>query len=218
MATLANERPMKKADWYFDFISPYAYIGLIRLGRLAQQLEIRYRPVLFAGLLNHWEQKGPAEIPAKRVWTYRWCAWWAAQQGIAFRCPAVHPFNPLPHLRLAIAAGNSPLAIRRIFEALWTTGADPADEEKFAELARSLDVDPLRLSDQAIKDALRLETSAAVARGVFGVPTLIVDEELFWGADAMDFAEAYLADPGIVATEEMKRVINLPVGASRKRD
>jgi hypothetical protein len=67
------------------------------------------------------KQKGPAEIPPKRIWTYRWCAWWAAQQGIAFRFPAVHPFNPLPYLQLAIAAGNRPQAIRRIFEALWTT-------------------------------------------------------------------------------------------------
>lgn len=209
---------MKKADWYFDFISPFAYIGLARLGRLSEKLEIRYRAVLFAGLLNHWGQKGPAEIPPKRVWTFRWCTWWAAQQGITLRAPAVHPFNPLPYLRLAIAAGNTPLAIRRIFEALWTTGTDPADERTFAELARSLDVDPLRLGDQAIKDALRLETEQAVARGVFGVPTLIVDDELFWGADSMDFVEAYLADPGIVATDEMKRATNLPVGASRKRD
>ena len=208
---------MKQADWYFDFISPFAYIGLIRLGRLAHPLEIRYRPVLFAGLLNHWEQKGPAEIPAKRVWTYRWCAWWAAQQGIPFRCPAVHPFNPLPYLRLSIAAGNTPHAIRRIFEAVWTTGADPVDEQAFAELAHALGVDPACLGDQAIKDALRIETEQAVARGVFGVPTLIVDDELFWGADAMGFVEAYLADPGIIATGEMKRAIDLPVGASRKR-
>lgn len=209
---------MKKADWYFDFISPFAYIGLARLGRLSQKLDVRYRPVLFAGLLNHWEQKGPAEIAPKRVWTYRWCTWWAAQQGIAFRSPAVHPFNPLPYLRLAVASGNTPRAIRLIFEAIWTTGADPADEQAFAELARSLDVDPLRLGDQAIKDALRLETDQAVSRGVFGVPTLIVDGELFWGADAMDFVEAYLDDPGIIATDEMKRAATLPVGASRKRD
>ena len=208
---------MKKADWYFDFISPFAYIALNRVERLSQKVEIRYRPVLFAGLLNHWEQKGPAEIPPKRVWTYRWCTWWASQQGIAFRSPAVHPFNPLPYLRLAIAAGNTPPAIRRIFEAVWTTGADPNDERTFEQLARSLDVDPSRLGDQAIKEALRLETSQAVARGVFGVPTLIVDEELFWGADAMDFVEAYLADPGIVATDEMKRAANLPIGASRTR-
>lgn len=208
---------MKNADWYFDFISPFSYIGFTRLDRFAHKLQIRYRPVLFAGLLDHWEQKGPAEIPAKRVWTYRWCVWWAAQQGIALRSPAVHPFNPLPFLRLAIAAGNTPLAIRRIFEALWTTGADPADERAFAGLAHSLDVDPARLGDQAVKDALRLETAQAVARGVFGVPTLIVDEELFWGADAMDFAEAYIADPGILATEEMLRATHLPVGVSRKR-
>ena len=208
---------MKKADWYFDFISPFAYIALNRVERLSQKVEIRYRPVLFAGLLNHWEQKGPAEIPPKRVWTYRWCTWWATQLGIAFRSPAVHPFNPLPYLRLAIAAGNTPPAIRRIFEAVWTTGADPNDERTFEQLARSLDVDPSRLGDQAIKEALRLETSQAVARGVFGVPTLIVDEELFWGADAMDFVEAYLADPGIVATDEMKRAANLPIGASRTR-
>jgi 2-hydroxychromene-2-carboxylate isomerase len=215
---IADRTDMKKADWYFDFISPFAYIALDRLDRLSHKLEIRYRPVLFAGLLNHWGQKGPAEIPAKRVWTYRWCTWWAAQQGIAFRSPAVHPFNPLPYLRLAIAAGNTPQAIRRIFEAVWTTGADPGDERAFAKLARSLDIDPLRLGEQPIKDALRLETNEAVARGVFGVPTLVVDDELFWGADAIDFVEAYLVDPGILATEEMMRAKVLPVGASRKRD
>ncbi|HKB81774.1 MAG TPA: 2-hydroxychromene-2-carboxylate isomerase [Burkholderiales bacterium] len=208
---------MKNADWYFDFISPFAYIGLCRLDRLSKELRIRYRPVLFAGLLNHWGQKGPAEIPAKRVWTYRWCTWSAAQQGIAFRCPAVHPFNPLPYLRLAIAAGNTLPAIRCIFEALWTTGADPADERVFAALARSLDVDPLRLGEQSIKDALRLETEQAAARGIFGVPTLVVDDELFWGADALDFIEAYITDPGIIANAEMKRVASLPVGASRDR-
>jgi 2-hydroxychromene-2-carboxylate isomerase len=173
---------------------------------------------LFAGLLNHWGQKGPAEIPPKRVWTFRYCTWWAAQQGIALRAPAVHPFNPLPYLRLAIAAGSTPPVIHRIFDALWTTGANPADERAFVKLAHSLDIDPVRLGDHSIKDALRLETERAIARGVFGVPTLIVDDELFWGADAMEFVEAYLAEPGIVATEEMKRAANLPAGATRKRD
>jgi 2-hydroxychromene-2-carboxylate isomerase len=208
---------MKPADWYFDVISPFAYIAFTRLGRVSHALDVRYHPVLFAGLLNHWEQKGPAEIPGKRVWTYRWCTWWAAQQGIPFRLPAVHPFNPLPYLRLAIAAGRTPTVIQRIFEALWTTGTDPGDARAFAALAESVEVDPSRLADQSIKDSLKLETDHAVAQGVFGVPTLIVDGELFWGADAMEFVEAYLANPGLLASAEMKRIGTLPVGAARRR-
>jgi 2-hydroxychromene-2-carboxylate isomerase len=207
---------MQTADWYFDFISPYAYFGMLRLTGLSNDLEIRYRPVLFAALLEHWGQKGPAEIPTKRAWTYRSCTWWATRHGIPFRFPAAHPFNPLPYLRLAVAAGNTAQAVQLIFRALWTTGADPSDVQVLTALARSLDVDQSRLSEQDVKDALRLETEQALARGVFGVPTLIVDEQLFWGADATDFARAYLADPGIVATDEMKRVTMLPMGASRK--
>ena len=209
---------MKKADWYFDFISPFAYIGLSRLDRFAGQLDIRLRPVLFAGLLNHWEQKGPAEIPGKRVWTYRWCTWLAGHLGIPFRSPAAHPFNPLPWLRLSIAAGNTPEAVTRIFEAIWTTGADAADENHFKAVAASLGVDLARLADQAVKDALRAETDKAIGLGVFGVPTLVIDQELFWGADSMDFVADYLADPGIVFTPEMQRAATLPVGVSRKKD
>ena len=207
---------MKTADWYFDFISPFAYIAFNRLGRVSHKLDLRYEPVLFAGLLNHWQQKGPAEIPGKRVWTYRWCTWWAAQQGIPFRLPAVHPFNPLPYLRLAIAAGNTAPAIQSIFQSLWTTGADPGDARHVATLTKSLDVDPSCLDNPSIKDTLKVATAQAAARGVFGVPTLIIDGELFWGADAMEFVEAYLADPALLASAEMKRAAAIPIGAARK--
>ena len=86
---------MRAADWYFDFLSPFSYLQLVQFDRLPPDLEITYRPVLFAGLLGHWEHKGPAEIPAKRVHTYRWCHWYAARHGIPFRMPPAHPFNPL---------------------------------------------------------------------------------------------------------------------------
>jgi 2-hydroxychromene-2-carboxylate isomerase len=215
VAIFSGVSGMQHVDWYFDFISPYASLGMLRLGELPQDLEIRYRPVLFAGLLNHWEQKGPAEIPPKRSWTYRSCTWWATRHRIPFRFPAAHPFNSLPYLRLAIAAGNTGEAVRRIFTALWTTAADPADPRLVADLALSLAVDPAELSRREVKDALRVGTEQAIAQGVFGVPTLGVGSELFWGADATDFASACLADPGILATAEMKRVAALPVGASR---
>ncbi len=207
---------MREADWYFDFISPYSYFALLRFDEFSRQLRIRYRPTLLAGLLKHWGHKGPAEIPTKRSWTYRSCTWWATQYGIPFRFPAAHPFNPLPYLRLAIAANNSASAVKLIFQALWTTGADPADDRILIELARALNISTSRIAEPDVKDALRLETEQAAARGVFGVPTLIVDGQLFWGADALDFVKAYLADPAIVTSEEMKRVTSLPVGAARK--
>jgi 2-hydroxychromene-2-carboxylate isomerase len=206
---------MRQADWYFDFISPYSYFAYKRLDEIRAHAAIDLRPILFAGLLKHWEHKGPAEIPAKRVWTYRSCVWWAERQGLAFRFPAAHPFSSLPYLRLAIAAGGGPAAVGAIFERLWTTGCDPADPAVLADLARSLDVDPARREAAEVKDALRRQTESAIARGVFGVPTLVIDGQVFWGNDAIDFAARYLADPSILEGPEMQRVSALPVGVSR---
>ncbi len=206
---------MRAITWYFDFVSPFAYICLHRLKELPAGIAIEYRPVLFAGLLNHWGQKGPAEIASKRRYTYRWCHWWAKSLGVPFRFPAGHPFNPLHHLRLAIACGCPPETVRRIFESLWTTGADPADPALFAELARTFGVDAARLGDQEIKATLRRNTEEAAARGVFGVPTFEVDGELFWGADSIDFVRAFLADPSVVRNDETRRLDGLPVAAAR---
>jgi 2-hydroxychromene-2-carboxylate isomerase len=206
---------MRQVNWYFDFISPYSYFGLFELERLGPAVRVEYRPVLFAGLLNHWGQRGPAEIPGKRAWTYRWCTWHAAQRGIPFKFPRAHPFNPLGYLRLAIAADSAPAAIRKIFERLWTTGADASDARILDELAASLGIAREQLAEPRVKESLRANTDAAIAQGVFGVPTLVVDGEAFWGADAMDFARAYIADAGVLDNEEMKRVSALPVGAER---
>ena len=207
---------MIEADWYFDFVSPFAYFGSLQIESLATQVRLNFRPILFAGLLNHWGQKGPAEIPDKRTWTYRWCTWWAQKNAIPFRMPAAHPFNPIPYLRLALAAGCTPQAVHAIFDALWTTGADPGDPNRILELAQQLDVDPELPGTQTIKDALRRQTDQAIARGVFGVPTLYINGQSFWGADALEFVRDYLAAPGLLETAEMLRVSDLPVGAARK--
>jgi 2-hydroxychromene-2-carboxylate isomerase len=205
-------------DWYFDFVSPFSYICLHRLEELQGQVsvEVSYKPVLFAGLLNHWGQKGPAEIPAKRRWTYRWCTWWANELGITFRFPAAHPFNPLPHLRLAIAAGCTPGAVKQIFEAVWTTGHNAADPQRLSDLCKNLGIDEARLSAPEVKDQLRKNTEDAAKLGVFGVPSFVIDGEVFWGADAVDFAKAFLKDVSVLRNEEMHRVDNLPVGAARQ--
>jgi 2-hydroxychromene-2-carboxylate isomerase len=200
-------------DWYFDFVSPYSYICLHRLKEL--DAPVVCKPVLFAGLLNHWGQKGPAEIPSKRQWTYRWCTWWAGELGIPFRFPASHPFNPLKHLRLAIAAGCTPEAVRCIFDAIWIDGGDATDPDRFASLCAQLNIALARLSEA--KDALRKNTEEAAARGVFGVPSFVVDGEVFWGADSIEFVNAFLDDPKVLRNNEMRRVDSLPVGAARTR-
>jgi 2-hydroxychromene-2-carboxylate isomerase len=154
-------------------------------------------------------------VPAKRLWTYRWCIWWAQNLGIPFRLPALHPFNPLHHLRLAIAAGTTHEAVDEIFDAIWTTGEDASDAVRFTALAQKLGVVD-RLNAPEVKDALRKNTEEAAARGVFGVPSYEVDGEVFWGADSIGFVNAFLADPSALRNDEIRRADKLPVGAARK--
>src|SRR5262245_33656463 len=121
-----EHRP-QRARWYFDVISPFAYLHLKQFSRLPRELEVEYVPVLFAGLLNHWEHKGPAEIPAKRIHTYRYCMWSAQKLGIPFRMPPAHPFNPLSPLRLIIATGVTPEIIHAVFDFIFRDGRDVGD-------------------------------------------------------------------------------------------
>jgi len=207
---------MKDAIWYFDFVSPFAYICLHRLKELPSDLSIEYRPVLFAGLLNHWGQKGPAEMPSKRRYTYRWSHWWAQSLGIPLRYPAAHPFNPLHHLRLAIACGSKPEAIRKIFDAVWSSGAEASDPGRFASLLKDLGISKEALESAEVKNSLRKNTDDAAQRGVFGVPTFEVDGELFWGADSIEFLKDFLKNPAAVKNQEMQRLDSLPVSASRR--
>ena len=204
---------MRTAIWYFDFVSPFAYICLRRLSELPTDLMIEYRPVLFAGILNHWGQKGPAELPTKRRYTYRWSHWWAHSLGLPLRYPAAHPFNPLHHLRLAIACGSKAEAISAIFDEVWTTGADASDAARFAALSRKLGIAEI---SQEAKDLLRKNTDEAVQRGVFGVPTFEVDGELFWGADSIEFLKDFLRNPSVVKNPELQRLDGLPVAAARR--
>jgi 2-hydroxychromene-2-carboxylate isomerase len=201
-------------DWYFDFVSPFSYIALHRLQEIPAQ--VSYKPVLFAGLLNHWGQKGPAEIPAKRKWTYRWCTWWARELGIPFRFPAEHPFNPLQHLRLALACKSRAEAVKRIFDHVWMSGANAADPARFAALCRELGIDAAELAREEVRAALRRNTEEAAAQGVFGVPSFVAEGEVFWGADAIDFLKAFLKDRSVLRNDEIRRIDALPVGAARR--
>lgn len=207
-----------QADWYFDFVSPYAYLQLMQFKRLPDSLAIRYRPILFAGLLKHWGQIGPAEIPAKRRQTYRQCQWLAERAGIPFKFPSVHPFNPLRALRLCIALGTEPAIIGAIFEFIFAEGRDIQSDDNWKVLAQRLEVEDsdALVSQQAVKDALRDNTEEAIRLGIFGVPTFAIGGELFWGVDMTDLLLEYLADPQLFSRDEMARLDRLPMGVKRR--
>jgi len=210
---------MKSACWSFDFISPYAYLQSAVLPRFASRLHLRYRPVLFAGLLNHHGQKGPAEIASKKVHTFQQVVWEAHRHGIPLNLPAAHPFNPLPLLRLSIALGNEPQVVQALFRFVWVDGHLPTDAPAWSALCRSLGVsDPEALIGQSqVKETLRRNTEEAIAEGLFGVPSLSIDDQVFWGFDMTDAALAYLAGDPIFASPLMQRALTLPEGVQRTR-
>lgn len=193
---------MKHLRFYFDVISPFAYLAFERLPHVlaGSSHSVDYQPVLFAGLLAHWGQKGPAEIEPKRAWTFRHVAWQAHRDHVVLHTPARHPFNPLALLRLAIACapdGRTPSrhVCEQLFRHVWCGGADANDPQRLGALTAQLA--PLRdPASDAVKQALKDATAQAVDQGVFGVPTIEVDGRFFWGADSLEMVAAYMrGDP-----------------------
>ena len=211
---------MKHITFHFDFISPYAYLAFEKLPEALKGLsyDMEYRPVLFAAFLKHHGQLGPAEIPPKRDWTYRQVLWLAHANGIPMQMPAAHPFNPLVALRLAVACGSEGRVNRyvaeTVFRHVWRGGADAADPARL-EALRALLQPPRDPSSDAVKAELKANTDAAIARGLFGVPTYEVDGKLFWGFDGLALLRAYLEGDPWFASGAWEQAAALPAGKTR---
>jgi 2-hydroxychromene-2-carboxylate isomerase len=177
--------PGEPVVWYFDFISPFAYLHWPRVRALMAEREVALRPILFAGLLKALDHKGPAEISGKREFTYRH-AQWRAQQHALF-----------DWIWARGERGDTLDALAPVAARLGLP--DPATAT----------------TAQSVREQLRRNTDEALAAGVFGVPTLALAGHLFWGEDAHDFALAALADPTLMERGEMARLATLPVGISR---
>ena len=219
---MSQPRP---ATFYFDYISPYAYLLWHRLNDpralLADRLDLGCRPLLFAGLLNHWGQKGPAEIEGKRTHTYRQVYRLAEQLEIPFKMPDAHPFNPLAALRLTIALGSTREAISSIFNSIWAKGHRPDDPAGFAAIVADLAIEGgvagamEKIASPQVKKQLQDNGAEAVDQKVFGVPTVIVDGELFWGVDSVDMLVHFLDHPDYFRSDEMRRIGDILPSASR---
>ena len=166
----------------------------------------------------HFGQKGPAEIPGKRQFTYQHVQWLAESRGVPMRFPPAHPFNPLKALRLAVALHAEPGAIRAIFMHLWRDGRSlevNGDWEALCAQVSLPNADAV-IQEQRVKDALADNGRRALAAGVFGVPTFVVDRRIFWGADSTQMVIDYLDNPARFASGEFARLAVLPIGAERR--
>ncbi|WP_442122071.1 2-hydroxychromene-2-carboxylate isomerase [Massilia sp. 2TAF26] len=212
-----------QADFYFDPISPYAWLAARSLGRLeGAGVRVRFVPVLFAGLLKAHGNLGPAEVPAKRLYLFRDVMREAARRGLPFAGPPGHPFNPLTALRMCSAIGDD-FERRRLALALmaacWEGGEDVSDAAVLARLADEAGFDGHALLERAatpeIKQALAAATDAAIADGVFGVPTFRLDGELFWGGDRIE-ALLWRLEGGTIDEEQLAAFLAREALAQRR--
>ncbi|MDL5034229.1 2-hydroxychromene-2-carboxylate isomerase [Pelomonas sp. APW6] len=212
---------MRHLRFYFDPISPYAALAFARLPEALAGLGVTvdYVPVLFAGFLKAHGHKGPAEIPAKRDWTYRQVLWEAHRLGLPLQLPRHHPFNPLPLLRLCWATapeGMTPSrwAVEQVFRHVWEGGGDPLDPQRLQALQTHL-APALDPTAEVVKQRLRQATDDAVAAGLFGVPTVVVDGQLFWGLDGLALLAAYLRGDPWFQGPDWADAARLPIGQAR---
>ena len=241
---------MKHITFYLDFISPYAYLAFEKLPEvlMGHSYSVTYKPILFAALLKHHGQLGPAEIAPKREWTYRQVQWLAHSHGVALQLPAAHPFNPLGLLRLAVACGvdtglhsgmdisaagddlapdeiDSPVlhvgspsrfVTETLFRHVWQGGADAASPERLAQVTEKLA--PERdVNSAQVKAQLKANTEGAISLGLFGVPTLTVDDKNFWGLDALPMLRDYLNGDVWFDGPSWQAASRLPVGVARPK-
>jgi len=189
--------------FYFDYLSPYAYLGWHRMRALAKEegWTLDAKPLLFGALLNHWGQLGPAEIPPKKKYTFKNAYRLAHAQGLPpLVPPATHPFNPLAALRLSlreVAGERQHEVIDVLFAATWARGREASDVESLVadleEAGLPGKAMAARLGEPAVKAALRANVEEAIAAGVFGVPSMVVRGEVFWGQDDVPHLLAFLA-------------------------
>ena len=188
---------MKNICFYLDFISPFAYLAFEKLPEAltGHSVSVSYKPVLFAALLKHHGQRGPAEMVGKRDWTYRQVQWLAQRHGVTLDLPASHPFNPLALLRLALACDAQGLPNRYVCETLfrnvWHGGAEATDVARLQALTQQL-APQREVGSDEVKAQLKAHTDEAITQGTFGVPTFVVDGKLFWGFDALPMLRDYL--------------------------
>lgn len=214
----------KELFFYFDYISPYAYLAWKKITRLAERYSVKLKPepVLFGVILDNIDTKGPAEIPSKREFVFKDVLRWAAKRNIPLNFPPAHPFNPLPALRSTCVMENNPRYfefINTLFDKCWKDGLDISNTELISSIMHDFGVDNglEQINNSEIKNILKEKTNNALSRGIFGVPSMCVDNEIFWGNDRLEFLENYLRGEDVIDKDKLNEILSRPKAVERKQ-
>ena len=187
---------IKSFDFYFDFISPYSFLAHKEMRKIENKtkIKIRYKPILLGGLHNLHGIKAPAFIPAKAKHMIRDCKLIAERNNVKFKFNSYFPIKSLNLMRGVLVAEEDNIKnyyIDNVFNTIWQDGLNMNDENIIHKVIKNLNINPktftLRSTSSLIKDSLRKKTSDAYEKGIFGAPTFVSNNKIFWGQDRIEF-------------------------------
>ena len=188
---------IKSFDFYFDFVSPYSFLAHKEISKIEKKnsIKIKYKPILLGGLHNLHGIKAPAFIPAKAKHMIRDCKLIAEKNKIKFKFNSYFPIRSLNLMRGVFVAEEDNYKsyyIDSIFNAIWQDGLNMNDENIIQKILKNLNVNPktfvLRAASSSIKDSLKKRTNEAYEKGIFGAPSFVSNNKIFWGQDRIEFA------------------------------
>jgi len=187
---------IKPFEFYFDFVSPYSFLAHKEIGKIEKinAVKIKYMPILLGGLHNLAGIKAPGFIPIKAKYMIRDCKLWAEKYNITFKFNNYFPIKTLDLMRCVLVAEKENFSqnfINKVFDAIWKDGLNLNDNIIVEKLLKNLDINPktflMESTDPKIKDELKKRTEDAHKKGVFGAPSFIVNNNVFWGQDRLEF-------------------------------
>ena len=190
---------IKSFEFYFDFISPYSFLAHKKIRKLEKKesIKVKYKPILLGALHNLHEIKAPAFIPSKAKFMIRDCKLIAEKSKIPFKFNSYFPIKTVNLMRGVFIAEEDDFKsyyIDKIFEAFWKDGLNLNDQNIIDKVLKNININPktffLRASSQSVKNLLRKKTTEAYDKGIFGAPTFLINNKIFWGQDRLEFAIA----------------------------